>query len=65
MQRIFAERMLSPVYDLVDASSHEWRGLIQDFISDVESHYRFVTPLGLYLRGECPVLLCSSICHAE
>jgi hypothetical protein len=33
MQRIFAERMLPGVYDLMNASSHEWRGLIKNIIS--------------------------------
>jgi hypothetical protein len=64
MQRIFTERMFSPVYDLMDASSHEWRGIIQSYIGDRVSQYRLMTPLELCLRKQ-PVLLCRSIMSAE
>jgi hypothetical protein len=57
MQRIFTEGMLSPVYDLMNASSHEWRGLIQIFISGRKPLYRIVTPLGLCLRKKVPGLV--------
>jgi hypothetical protein len=46
MHPIFAERMLTPVYDLTSDSSHERQTYIQDFSAADWSPYLLSMPLG-------------------